>query len=137
MSAVALGDAFLALAPAKKFDGQVVNADGTVPTPPWTYWTLTLPDVTERSLARPGQLVTVRARGLVYAGTAKGVRIVADQVMAAVEGARPVAEGWRCSPVELVNTREAVEDRDVKVTATNLHPLYGVLEFLFTASPTA
>lgn len=139
MSAVALSDGLLALIPESVtlHDGQVPTVAGVVPAPPWVYATITLPEVSARSMARRGHLHTVRARFLVYAGTAPGVRIVADIVDGALEGARPVVAGWRCSPVEQVNIRPAEEDRDVTITGTNRHPMYGVLEYLFTASPTS
>lgn len=131
-----LADAVLALYPTdvRVHDGQVVAGDGeTVPTPPWVHVTVTLPNVTERSLARPGHVQTVRVRSLVYGLNATAVRVVADK-LAPLEGARPVAAGWSTSPLEVVNTRDVVEDRDVKVTGTNRHPMYGVVEHLFTAS---
>lgn len=131
-----LAAAVLALYPdgVTVHDGQVVASDGeSVPAPPWVYVTIALPDITERSLARPGHLHTVRIRSLVYGLNATAVRIVADK-LAVLEGARPVAAGWSTSPLELVNTREVVEDQDVKVTGTNRHPMYGVMEHLFTAT---
>ena len=135
--AAVLGAAVLALFPTDPtlplYDGQVATATGVVPAPPWLFVTLSLPAVSERSQARAGMLYTCRARVLVYATTALGVRIVADKVR--IEGMRPVASGWSTSPVELENAREAVEDLDVTITTTGKHPVYGVLEYLFTASP--
>lgn len=135
--AAVLGAAVLALFPTDVtlplYDGQVATAAGVVPAPPWLYVTMSLPAVSERSQARTGHLYICRVRVLVYAGTAAGVRIVADKVQ--IEGLRPVAAGWNTSPLELENTREAVEDPDVTIATTGKHPMYGVLEYLFTASP--
>jgi len=134
--AVSLGAAVLALFPADPtlpvYDGQVMTPDGKVPAPPWLYVTMSLPTPSERSQARTPALYTCHVRVLVYAGTAQGARIVADKV--ALEGKRPVATGWSTSPLELVNTREPVEDRDVTVVTTGKHPMYGVLEYQFTAA---
>lgn len=136
---VVLGAATLALFPTDPtlplYDGQVASAAGVVPAPPWLYVTMSLPSISERSQARTGVLYMCRVRVLVYAGTAPGVRIVADKVQ--VEGLRPVAVGWLTTPLELENTRDPVEDLDVTITTTGKHPMYGVLEYLFTASPTA
>lgn len=139
MSARDLSAAVLALYPEQVtvHDGQVASVDGKVPSPPWVYVTFTLPRTSERSLARPGRLVDVRVRSLCYGANATAVRAVADKVMDALEGVRPVVAGWRTSPLELINTREAVQDRDVTVTGTNAHPMFGVLEHVFTASPTS
>ena len=134
-----LASAVLALYPASvtTFDGQVVSDDGvSVPEPPWVHVTVGVPDVSERSMARPGHLYRVTVRSLVYGLNALAVRRVTDK-LAVLEGARPVAAGWRITPLEQINTRPAVEDRDVTVTGTNRHPMYAVVEHVFTAAQTA
>lgn len=116
------------------YDGQVVAPDGvTVPTPPWVHVTIGVPAVSVRSLARPAQLHVVMVRSLVYGLNATAVRRVVDK-LDALEGARPVTAGWSTTPLEQVNTREPVEDTDVTVTGTNRHPMFAVVEHLFTAS---
>lgn len=136
--AAVLGAAVLALFPTDAtlplYDGQVATAAGVVPAPPWLFVTMTLPAISERSQARTGQLYLCRVRVLVYATTALGVRLATDKVH--IEGQRPVAAGWSTSPLELENTRDAVEDPDVTITTTGKRPVYGVLEYLFTASLT-
>lgn len=134
--AVSLGAAVLALFPADPtlplYDGQVATPAGVVPAPPWLYVTMSLPVPTERSQARTAMLHVCRIRVLVYAGTAQGVRIVADKVQ--IEGKRPVAAGWSTTPIELENTRDPVEDPDVTITTTGKRPMYGVLEYRFNAA---
>lgn len=135
MSGDPIAEGVLSLIPGEVFDGQVVN-DGKVPTPPWSHVTVDFPEVAERGMGRAPHSRTVRVRVLTYGLTADSVRVTSNKVDAALEGARPTISGWRSSPVEQVNARGPVEDTDVTVTATNLHPMYGVLEYRFTLSPT-
>ena len=136
MSIDPVAESVLSLVPGAVYDGQVVE-DGSVPTPPWTHVTISAPDVVERGQARAPHLRVVRVRCLVYGLTADSVRVVSGLVNAALEGARPVVSGYRTSPIEQVNTRAPIEDFEVTVAGTNRHPMFGVLEYLFTMSPTS
>jgi hypothetical protein len=133
--AVALTAAVVALEPDLTiYDGQVTSVAGTVPPLPWVLRNVQLPEVAVRAMSRRALLRTVRVRYLVYAGTAAGVRILADILDDALEASTPAAEGWVCSPLERVNSREAVQDPTVTIADTNKHPMFGVLEYVFTAS---
>lgn len=130
----ALADAFLALLPTDHpwHDGHVPNGHDL----PYRWVRVRLPVVSERSLARPGQLLVLDAVVTCVAGTAAGARTMAADTTTALEGARPVAAGWLTSPVESLNAREVAEDTDVIIPGTNRHPIYAITEWRFTASRT-
>lgn len=66
--------------------------------------------------------------------SANGCRILANHVVDALEGARPIAAGWSTSPLKGFNEREPIPDEDVIVPTTNLPFMVAVLEFEFTAT---
>lgn len=133
MTAQALAASVLALLPGTVYDAAVPAS----PSFPYSLVTVRHPGVTERSLTRGvlGRRTAVRVT--VVGETAASVRIASQAVADALEGARPDAAGWVCSPVEQVNEREPVEDPDVTIPATKAHPIFAVLEFAFTATRTA
>lgn len=133
MSAQALAEAVLALVPGTVHDGAVP----ALPSFPYSLVAVRHPAVTERAMSRGvlGRRVAVRVT--VTGETASSVRVMSQNVADALEGARPSAAGWACSPVEQVNEREPVEDPDVTIPATGAHPIFAVLEFAFTATRTA
>lgn len=132
---MSLAGAVLDLLPegVQVFDGQVTVSS---PTPPWVLVTVR-ENRTERSLGRPSLVRTVDVRALVYGASTESVRVVSALVDGALEGATPTESGWKTTPLEQVNAREPVEDPNVVLNATARRPMYAVLEYRFTASPTA
>jgi hypothetical protein len=121
----------------RAFDGQAIgDADGVLP-PAFIVVRQTIPDVWSRSLARSRQAHRCLVRVTVTAGTAEGVRSVAQTVVDGLEGRRPVAAGWSVSPIELLNTRAPEEDRDADPGHGGRYPMFAVLEFEYTATLTA
>lgn len=114
----------------RAFDGQV---PGTAPAA-FVVVNQTLPDVWSRSMGRSRQAHRCLVRVTVTAGTAQGVRSIAQTVVDGLEGRRPVATGWSSSPLELLNTRAPTEDRDVDPGSGGRYPMFSVLEFVFTAT---
>lgn len=137
MSSQAFAAAVLDLMPegVTVHDGQTVSG-GVVPRPPWVFVTISFPERWERSMAQPSHLRRVLVRALTVGDTTVQARWVADKVDAALEGARPVVDGWSSTPLALLNSRAPEQDRDVTYASTNLHPMVGVLEYEFTASKT-
>jgi hypothetical protein len=117
----------------RAFDGQVPD----VAPPAFVVVRQTIPDVWSRSLARSRQAHRCLVRVTVTAGTAEGVRSVAQTVVDGLEGRRPVAAGWSVSPIELLNTRAPEEDRDADPGHGGRYPMFAVLEFEYTATLTA
>ena len=114
----------------RAFDGQV---PGSAPAA-FVVVNQTIPDVWSRSLGRSRQAHRCLVRVTVTAGTAEGVRQVAEDVIDGLEGRRPVTPGWSVSPIELLNTRAPVEDRDVDPGSGGRYPMFSVLEFVYTAT---
>lgn len=114
----------------RAFDGQV---PGTAPAA-FIVVNQTIPDVWSRSLGRSRQAHRCLVRVTVTAGTAEGVRLVAQDVVDGLEGRRPVTPGWSVSPIELLNTRAPAEDRDVDPGSGGRYPMFSVLEFVYTAT---
>lgn len=114
----------------RAFDGQV---PGTAP-PAFVVVAQRLPDVASRSLGRSRQAHRCLVRVTVTAGTAQGVRQIAQDVIDGLEGRRPDAAGWSVTGLELINTREPTEDRDVDPGHGGRYPMFSVLEFEYTAT---
>lgn len=132
MTARALADGIRALAPSL-----VPFHFGTAPASaelPWGVLNVSIPDVDARSLASTRQTLVGRVLVTIAAGTEDGVQIVGDAVLDAFEGARPVAEGWRVSPLRQVGEFRIFPDDDVVTTATNLRPMVGKVTFEYTAT---
>ena len=118
----------------RAFDGQTIgDADGVLP-PAFIVVNQSIPDVWSRSLGRSRQAHRCLIRVTVTAGTAEGVRTVAQDVVDGLEGARPVTAGWSVSPIELFNTRPPEPDRDVDPGHGGRYPMFSVLEFEYTAT---
>lgn len=93
-----------------------------------------IPDPSSRSEARTRLAHWCLVR-VTVTGVATGqVRNTAQAVIDALEGKWPTASGWLASPLELLNTREPVEDRDAGKLASGRYPMFAVLEFEYTAT---
>jgi hypothetical protein len=93
-----------------------------------------IPDPSSRSEARTRLAHWCLVRATVTGVAAQQVRNTAQQVIDALEGKRVTASGWLTSPLELLNTREPVEDRDAGKLASGRYPMFAVLEFEYTAT---
>lgn len=114
----------------RAFDGQV---PGTAPLA-FIVVNQHIPDVVSRSLGRSRQAHRCLVRVTVTAGTAQGVREIAQDVIDGLEGSRPLTTGWSVTALELLNTREPTEDRDVDPGHGGRYPMFTVLEFEYTAT---
>ena len=132
MSAQALAAAFLALMPEGVTVHDVQVPD--LPTYPYVAVQVRIPTPAGRAISFDRHGVVVRALVTVAAGTAEGVRIVADLVDDAVDGAVPVADGFTFGRVALRNVRVTAQDFSVTIPASKRHPVYAVLEYEFTAA---
>ena len=114
----------------RAYDGQVLGSPAV-----FVRVGQTLPKVTSRSLARTRQAHWCLVRCTVTGRAAEEVRVIAQDVIDALEGARPAAAGWQTTPLALLNTREPTEDRDVAAT-NGRWPMFGVVELEYTATLT-
>lgn len=128
-TADALAQAILALAPAGTVLGEVPSSLGL----PWRSMTVTLPGVADRSEATPAHGYRVRVRVLVTAATQQGAHLVGWQVSEALEGARPVADGWLCGPLLSMGSSEPYM-ADVVLNASSKRVVCVPLSFELTAS---
>lgn len=134
MSADALANAVESLvAGVTVYKGKVTGT----PSYPYVMVTSNFPSPSERAATRDVQARGLRVRTTVVGLTPASVRIVADKVSAALDGARPVVAGWNVGRVEnLANNQDITPDRDVVLPNNNGHPLYVVIDWVATASRT-
>lgn len=135
MSVRALGDAVMALMPALP-DVPVSEGRATTTTGAWIIVDQRLPRVAGRSEAGTAQPYRCTVRVRLVHQDADGCRALADQVDAAVEGARPDAPGWVVTPLRQFNEREPTEDGDFTATPTDQRFMIAFLEYAFTATRT-
>ena len=127
-----LRESILALCPAGTHEGEAPTGARL----PWTVVVLDVPTPSARALAGQPHAYRVRLRGTAAGASAHAASIVADKLRLALEGARPVADGWVCSPLRHVSSRPVARDPQVTWPATDTHTFFAVLDFEATASPT-
>ena len=88
--------AVLALAPAGTVLGEIVGED---PPLPWMSLRVSVPALPERSEAHTVQSYVAQVQANVATASDQGTLRVAGHLIDALEGAKPVAEGWRCGPI--------------------------------------
>ena len=115
----------------KHFDGQVPSAT----TLPWITTRVTIPGVSERSLAATSLTLTGRLIVTVAATTQNGVRILAEAAIESWEYARIAPEGWAPFRLLLEGASEPYEDTDT-VLANGQRPVVARMTFSFTTSRT-
>lgn len=93
-----------------------------------------IPDPSSRSEARRRLAHWCLVRATVTGVATGQVRDTAQEVIDALEGQRVSTPGWLTSPLELLNAREPVEDRDAGKLASGRYPMFAVLEFEYTAT---
>lgn len=101
---------------------------------PWVVTNVHIPDMRMRSLSRRRHGGICRITTTIAGANADSVRIVYEHLAGALEGARPVAEGWNTSPIEEFNARPIDTDDRFTITDTNRHPVYTVVEWQLTVS---
>lgn len=107
------------------------------PSYPYVMVTSNFPSPSARAVSRDVQARGVRVRTTVVGLSPASVRIICDKVSAALDGARPVVDGWNIGRVEnLPNNQDITPDRDVVLPNNNGHPLYVVIDWVATASRT-
>lgn len=128
-----IAEALVALLPAGL--RQYQQTVPIVPDFPYVLISANVPEVLERSQVRRPILSVPRLRCTVVGLSIESVMIWAPKVLASLEGARIVADGWTTGSVESVpNGQWITEDKDVTLPESNTKPLYVVLDFLVTAS---
>ncbi|MCM1011901.1 hypothetical protein [Brevibacterium sp. XM4083] len=137
MSLLALTDAIEALFPEDThFEAVKPNEKGQYLDTlfPWTVARVQIPNTRSRSLARTRLGQRVRVKVTVAGITYTSVRTIVANLDPHIQGARPIAEGWSTSPLDLVNAREIAEDDSMTLTTANRHPVFTVLEYELTAT---
>lgn len=97
MTSETLALAVLALAPTGTALGEVPSRTDL----PWRSLSVSIPGSPARSDAMTVHSYRVRVSCTVATATEQGTHRVADEVLTALEGATPVADGWRCGPLLL------------------------------------
>lgn len=88
--------AVLALAPAGTVLGEVTGED---PPLPWQSLSVAVPGLPERSEAHTVQSYTAQVNANVATASDRGTLRVAGHLIDALEGRKPVAEGWKCGRI--------------------------------------
>lgn len=100
---------------------------------PWTLVMISIPGASARRL--DGRISTRRCvvRVRIAGANDTAVRRVWDNLSPYLERVRPVAEGWRTSPlIQLGDDLQVYPDRDVLVD--NQYPIVGAVDFEFMAT---
>lgn len=131
-STEALRDGVRALFPSsvRPFFGSV--PPGT--TVPWTFVLLSLPSPTERRMC--GRISNRRCvlRLRITGGNDTAVLQLWDMMRPSLEGARPVAAGWKLTRLSQLNDDPSVyQDRDVTLSGGG-HPIVAAVDFDFHAT---
>lgn len=129
MTARALADAVLALAPDGAVLGEVVDDEL-----PWTSVRVRAPGVVDRSDAATAQGRSVRVQITCAGATDESALVALDTALASLEGARPVAAGWVTGPLLLLGNPNLYSD-DLMLTGVNRRVAVAVASLEFTASP--
>lgn len=131
----ALRAAVVALMPSNVtwFEGEVPGSAGY----PRVSVTVNVPAVSDRGLSRSAQARRVRVSFVVAGANDAAVHGIAERVLDAFEGKRPVAAGWVCGPFELLGDPNTYTDRDVKVAALDVYPRVTAFGMAATATRTA
>lgn len=137
MSLLALTDAIEALFPeGTHFEAVKPNEKGQYLDTlfPWTVARVQIPDTRSRTLAHTRLGQRVRVKVTIAGITRTSVLAIVDNLDPHIQGARPIAEGWSTSPLDLVNAREIDDDESLTLTTANRHPVFTVLEYELTAT---
>lgn len=134
MSVRLLAQALRALAPA----GVSVHVGETSPSPtlPWIVLNFAAPGVSERSLATAPLAGPARLLVTIAGANEDAVLINLEKVLTAYAGARPVADGWQCSPLEQIGDVKIFPD-DVVIASVNRRVTVGKVTFETTVARTA
>ena len=132
MTGDALAAAFEAL-----ITGATVYKDKVPSSPsfPYVFVLTNFPTVAERAMTRDVQVRLLRSRTTIVGETAASVRIIAQKLSNALEGARPVVAGWTLGRIESEpNDQQLRPDTDVTIPGTTNNPLYQVFDWKLTGS---
>ena len=112
-------------------DGEVT---ASTPTVPWVVWSASVPGGQHRAdagVAVAGDLVlTVR----VAASSQHNTNLILGQVVAAIDGARPTAEGWACGSMQPYQPPRT-DPADLIIAGASAHLWQGIASWKCTVSP--
>jgi len=107
------------------------------PSFPYVFVLTNFPTVSERSNARTVHARHLRARTVAVGLTGPSVRIVAQKLSNALEGKRPVVDGWSLGAIESVPNEQPIQpDLDVTIPGTLENPLYQPFDWILAGSQT-
>lgn len=112
--------------------------DGRVPAEPSFPYAVLYADDGLRgpvSLTLASDQVTMTVQVTSVGATADAARVVADKVSGALLDVRPSITSRVCWPIRHEGTRPAIEDRDVTIPGTSLHPVYTVDVYRLASLP--
>lgn len=134
MTYLALARAIRALGPT---DVTTYIGEAVAPTTlPWITLNIRAPGSTERTLASTPLVGVARLAVTIAAASEDAALVIAEKVTAALDGARPSALGWQCSPLEQDGDVNTYAD-DVVIASVNRHVAVGHLSFSTTVARTA
>jgi hypothetical protein len=134
MTGDALAAAFEAL-----ITGVTVYKDKVPSSPsfPYVFVLTNFPTVAERALSRDVHARQLRSRTTVVGESASSVRIIAQKLSDALEGARPTVAGWVLGRIESEPNDQPIQpDTSVTLPNTTNNPLYQVFDWKLIGSTT-
>jgi hypothetical protein len=134
VSGDALAAAFEAL-----ITGVTVYKDKVPSSPsfPYVFVLTNFPTVAERAMTRGVHAWQLHSRTTVVGESGASVRIIAQKLSDALEGARPVVSGWVLGRIESEPNDQPIQpDTDVTIPGTTNNPLYQVFDWKLIGSTT-
>ncbi len=122
--------AVLALAPAGTVLGEITGED--VPLP-WQSLRVSVPGLPERSEAHTVQSYIAQVQANIATASDQGTLRVAGNLVDALEGKRPLAEGWRCGPIGVHGAPSLPYLAEATVQDANRRLVVVAVAFRFTA----
>lgn len=129
MTAELVALSVLAMAPAGTVLGEVPGED---PPLPWRSLTVRMPTTHTESDAGTGVADLVRVTATLSAASDQGVLRIADEMLVALAGRRPVVEGWTCGPLRHVGSSDPYLAQPTE-TQSNRRVTVCHVSFAFTA----
>lgn len=110
--------------------------EGQIPDEPdLPYWVLYMDTGNDRQtkMCRSTDEVTFHFQVTSVGLTDASVRVVAGKTYDLLVDVRPAVAAWKNHPIRRTNSIPVREDKDVTLTASNLHPMYAVDTYTFVS----
>jgi len=122
--------AVVGLAPSGTVLGEITGEDAPLP---WQSLSVSVPGLPERSDAHTVQSYVAQVSATVSTASEQGTLRVVGHMIDALEGATPVADGWKCGPIGVHGSPSLPYIAEATVADANRRLVVVVVAFRFTA----